>query len=928
MRRLVSLFLFVALLAACSGAPEQPNVTPSPPAAENPTAEAPADGDQVVISYAISDYERTVFEPLVAKFSADNPNIKVVLVPLDDLINVSEPDANYSPLAQLRRVVSGADTAPGYVAAPETLGSNLLLDLKPLMDADASFQADDFLPGSLDQYSLNGGIYLLPRYVNVQLLNYNKDLFKNAGLPEPKPGWKWNDLLGAAEQLAQKSGNKVSTYGFLDTSGGSLPLISLLQEQGIDLLGTPAQEVRLDRQEFADAITRIHSLVDSGALFRMQYREGPSTGGQPEDPAQLLRDGHVGIWGQEFMPMAASVKGGGGGQEPLSYPVGKVPYPSTLPGFFGGGSDGYIISAGTAHPAEAWKWIEFLSRQQTDQLNPGIPAPGNIPGRIPVRTSLAEQTNFWKDLDAETAEAYRWSVAHLAPPMTRTPDYTGYGGLGMALEQTFSGPNKDPRKALQEAQQQIEQQLAQVQLTPTPKPEGGPVVVATPEPQVAPEGATTIKFSSYAYSPSLLRQLARSFRDQHPEIFVEINATEVFTQAPTLRQIAQNNDCFAWNVPPQAEDFGALADLQPLFDADASFPQSDFAPALLAPYQHDGGLFGLPYAATLRTLNYNKTAFDAAGIKTPTYQWTPDDFLAAAQALTKGDGDKKQFGYVPWGGALQDMQFFVGQFGGRLTTGSGLEARPNFADPKTVEAIKWYIDLATVHKVMPPLKFQYRRDDPGFDDKTYEYVQNGRAALWFDQGLGMFGGPKGEGQPRSFEVGLAPLPIGKGGLNTGDIYLRGFHISARAEKTQSCWEWIKYMSGDIVNLQGGLPARASVLASDAFKKQSPPELLVLAETYAEALKGAGRQPTASGDPNAFYSFDTYWFFKALSEAIDKKADLAKGLAEAQEFTTGYMECMAKNPGKPATCANQVDPTYQGYSTEDPPQGPGMPIPLG
>ena len=58
-------------------------------------------------------------------------------------------------------------------------------------------------------------------------------------------------------------------------------------------------------------------------------------------------------------------------------------------------------------------------------------------------------------------------------------------------------------------------------------------------------------------------------------------------------------------------------------------------------------MFGLPYAATLRTLNFNRTAFDAAGIKPPTYQWKPDDFLAAAQALTKGDGDKKQFGYVP-----------------------------------------------------------------------------------------------------------------------------------------------------------------------------------------------------------------------------------------------------------------------------------------
>jgi ABC-type glycerol-3-phosphate transport system substrate-binding protein len=461
------------------------------------------------------------------------------------------------------------------------------------------------------------------------------------------------------------------------------------------------------------------------------------------------------------------------------------------------------------------------------------------------------------------------------------------------------------------------------------------VVVATPEPQAAPEGATTVKFSSNAYNPPDLRRLARSFRDQHPDIFVDIAATDVYTQAPTFKQIAQTYDCFAWWAPPQTdEDFGALLDLQPLFDADASFPQSDYAAALLAPYQRNGGLYGLPYAATLRTLNYNKTAFDAAGIKPPTFNWTPDDFLAAAQALTKGDGDSKQFGYVPLGGPQQDLMFFVNQFGGRLATGSGPSARPTFTDPKTVEALKWYLELATAHKVMPAPVFYYKRDQQGSEDKSYEMVQNGRAGMWFDQGYGMFGGPsgpvKGEGpggQPRNFEVGIGPLPVGKGGLSSADMYMRGFHISAQTQQSAACWEWIKFLSNDVNNLQGSIPARLSVLKSDAFKKQATPDVIALADTYAEALKQS-RQPSQGGDPNAFYTFDTYWFFKALSEAVEGKAPLDKGLAEAQTFTTAYMDCLEKQPNQPATCAAQADPNYQGFSTEDPPTGPGGPIPLG
>ena len=103
-----------------------------------------------------------------------------------------------------------------------------------------------------------------------------------------------------------------------------------------------------------------------------------------------------------------------------------------------------------------------------------------------------------------------------------------------------------------------------------------------------------------------------------------------------------------------------------------------------------------------------------------------------------------------------------------------------------------------------------------------------------------------------------------------------------------------------------------------------PPYIRLAETYAAAFKQrGGGQPSQVGDPNAFlYSFEPYWFYKALSDAIEGKVSLETGLAEAQRFTSAYMECVAKNPNKPASCATQADPGYQGYMSEDPPAGPG------
>jgi hypothetical protein len=99
-------------------------------------------------------------------------------------------------------------------------------------------------------------------------------------------------------------------------------------------------------------------------------------------------------------------------------------------------------------------------------------------------------------------------------------------------------------------------------------------------------------------------------------------------------------------------------------------------------------------------------------------------------------------------------------------------------------------------------------------------------------------------------------------------------------------------------------------------------MLRLAETYAEALAQPGRQSSdQAGDSNVFFfGFEQYWFNKALSDAIEGQAPLEQGLAEAQKPTTAYMGCLAKNLNKPATCVMQVDPSYQGYFTEDPLEG--------
>ncbi len=622
MRRFVSLLLLLALLTACGG--------PADPEAEIPTLApgptTPSEDGPVTISYATAEYERTAYEALAQKFTTENPNIKITLVPIEDLTNVQSPDGQYNPLDIVRSVVSGADTAPAnYIyLPPEALASGLLLDLRPLMDADSAFQRDDFYPGALEQQTVNDKIMLLPRYLNAQILTYNKELFKQANLPEPKPEWTWTDLLGvarAARQARWRPGRhlrllryKRRVYG----PGGHAPgrWHRSLQHPLAGCAARPARDHRGDRAAARADQERRDLHAQLWAALRSQ-RDRPKTRSRSYAMAGWV-SGAATLWALPIAPMARS-------SSPSRFPSEPAPCPTPAAtsccAVAGASAARATLSAAARNtPLQAWKWIEFLSRQPIESSDGGMsPKPiGGAPGRIPARVSLAEQTGFWKDIDEETAAAYKWTIAPPAKPLDRQPDYLAIGSLSQALYQILPDDKADIAKILGDAQTELEKQVADMQLTPTPTIDTSPVLVATPEPQTAPRGATTVVFEVNGYNPADIRRIARSFRDQHPEIFVQIKSTQIYTEPVSIARIAQTSDCFTWYSAPQTEeDFKAMLDLQPLFDSDASFPRDDYPAALLTAYQNGGGLFGLPYSVNLRTLNYNRTAFDAAGARRP-----------------------------------------------------------------------------------------------------------------------------------------------------------------------------------------------------------------------------------------------------------------------------------------------------------------------
>jgi ABC-type glycerol-3-phosphate transport system substrate-binding protein len=312
------------------------------------------------------------------------------------------------------------------------------------------------------------------------------------------------------------------------------------------------------------------------------------------------------------------------------------------------------MSSGTQHPNEAWVWLSFLSKQLvTDQGGPS-----DMVNVLPARKSLAEQSGYWSHLDDETRTAVQAALARPTPTQSGTNVLDAYFPLVEAIQDIVGG--KSAAQAASEAQAAIANQVAQAQQTPTAAPNAEPVVVATPVPNVAPAGATTITFGmALPKGDDQATRLVQQFNQSNQGVFVQLKDT--FTGGPndimSVPEAAGQTDCLAsWFSPAQSE-LTATLDLQPLVDADPSFVLDDYPAALLTPYRQGSQLHGLPWGISPRVVGYNKDRFDAAGLQPPAAGWTMDDFLNAAQKLTGGQGDNKQYGFVMARGASEGVSY-------------------------------------------------------------------------------------------------------------------------------------------------------------------------------------------------------------------------------------------------------------------------------
>ncbi len=144
---------------------------------------------------------------------------------------------------------------------------------------------------------------------------------------------------------------------------------------------------------------------------------------------------------------------------------------------------------------------------------------------------------------------------------------------------------------------------------------------------------------------------------------------------------------------------GVFMSLNPFIKDDRDFSLEDFFQPIIDRFTVNGEVYAIPRdVAPFACVFYNKDLFDQAGLPYPTDDWTWDDLLRIAQALTKRDanGRPTQYGFYGWA-----WQNFIYGNGGSLVDDVKAPTKSTLDDPKSVEGLQFFSDLINKYKVMP-----------------------------------------------------------------------------------------------------------------------------------------------------------------------------------------------------------------------------------
>lgn len=261
--------------------------------------------------------------------------------------------------------------------------------------------------------------------------------------------------------------------------------------------------------------------------------------------------------------------------------------------------------------------------------------------------------------------------------------------------------------------------------------------------------------------------------------------------------------------------FAAMGALEPLAsylrESDV-ISENDFFEVATEPFKWRGQLMCIPQNISSVVVYYNRELFDAAGLAYPTDDWTWDDFLAIAQALTldlDGDGDTDQYGLGTEASIFRLAPFVWGNGGQLVVLESGLRPIRLALDSRAArEAVEWFVELQTVHGAVPDALAETA-------ESSESRFLNGRTAMFLNSRRGTPTARAVEGL--DWDVAAMPTGSEPAGILHSDAYC----MAAATEDKEAAWAFIEFANspvGQAIVAESGrtVPSLKAVASSEAF----------------------------------------------------------------------------------------------------------------
>ena len=183
----------------------------------------------------------------------ENPDVKVTFTVI--------PATAYSQKVQT--MIAGGKPPDifngGDVQIPNYVEKNYVTDLMPYVERD-DYDLGEFYPDLIENLTYDDKLVGLTDNYDTQVMYYNVDLFKEAGVAEPTSDWTWDDMVSAARELTSGSGSS-KTYGVVYDNWFA-PYFDQIWANGGEPYPADGTECGYDSSEAVKAFTQIQDLYE------------------------------------------------------------------------------------------------------------------------------------------------------------------------------------------------------------------------------------------------------------------------------------------------------------------------------------------------------------------------------------------------------------------------------------------------------------------------------------------------------------------------------------------------------------------------------------------------------------------------------------------------------------------------------------------